>query len=235
MGHEHGSVDEVTRQLGGLLLSENSFSSIMELVMQQARLVVPGASEVGVMFVRGETITSEGQTSDAIKKLDELQLASNEGPCLVAAREGHVVECSDLEHDGRFPEYAAAAVRSGVRSTLSMPLKLEDRPLGSLNVHSRDPRSFTAESHAAGARLAEAAAIVLANADSFYEQSRLAEQLRTALETRDVIGMAKGIIMERETVDREQAFEMLVRLSQNQNMKLREVAEQLVESVETRG
>jgi GAF domain-containing protein len=234
MDHEGASSEEVAGRLGELLMGDAGIGAVMDFVAHQAILVVPGASEAGIMLVRGEKITSDAQTSDVIKKLDTLQLESDEGPCLVAAREGQVVECSDLGHEERFPTFAAAAVRSGLRSSLSMPLRLKDRSLGSLNVHSGNAGSFTEESHAITSQLAETAAIVFANAESLQEQARLAEQLRTALETRDAIGMAKGIIMERENVGREQAFEMLVRLSQNKNTKLREIAEQLVGSVEAK-
>jgi GAF domain-containing protein len=232
MDHDGSSTEEVAERLGELLLGDAGVGSVMDFVAHQATLVVPGATEAGVMLVRAGKITSEAQTSDVVKMLDNLQLESDEGPCVVAAREGQVVECPNLGDEQRFPTFAAAAVRSGLHSTLSMPLRLKDRALGSLNVHSGNSGAFTEGSQALVSRLADTAAIVLANAESLHEQAQLADQLRTALETRDAIGMAKGIIMERENVGREQAFEMLVRLSQNQNVKLREIAEQLVTSVE---
>ena len=234
MEHESGSIGNAPEDLGGSSLRDMTLNSVMDLVAQQAKVVVPGTSEAGIMLVRAGKITTEALTAEVVKEADDLQFEAGEGPCLHAAAHGDVVECPDLENDDRFPTYGPSVVRTGVRSSLSMPLVLEDRRLGALNMYSTGLSSFTEESRAIAAGLAETAAIVFANAESLHEKAQLADQLRTALETRDVIGMAKGVIMERETVDRKQAFEMLVRLSQTQNKKLREIAEQLVGSVENR-
>ena len=146
-----------------------------------------------------------------------------EGPCVEAALDELIVRTDDFRSDNRWPKYAPAVVEIGVLSGLSFKLYTADRTAGALNLFSFKPNAFDEEDETTGVVLAaHAAAAILA--------SRHGEQLQSALSTRDRIGQAKGIIMERFGVDDVRAFEMLRKLSQDSNTKLIEVAQRVIDT-----
>jgi GAF domain-containing protein len=119
-------------------------------------------------------------------------------------------------------------------SSLSVPLPIQEDLIGALNVYSRRPEAFDEDDIRAGQTFAAYAAVAVANADSFASTAEMAENLRHAMASRATIEQAKGILMARGGVTPEQAFEMLVRASQRENRKLRQVATDLVERVQQR-
>jgi hypothetical protein len=148
----------------------------------------------------------------------------NQGPCLDAAVDELVVRCPDLSQDERWPGFAAAAVEAGVHSMLSYQLYTHRGGAGALNLFGCTARRFNAEAEAIGAMLATHAAVALIAADKQL-------QFESALASRDLIGQAKGIVMERFKTDAVQAFHLLVKRSQDTNTPLRTVAAQIVESL----
>ena len=147
----------------------------------------------------------------------------NEGPCVEAALDELIVRTDDFRSEDRWPNYSAAVVEIGVLSGLSFKLYTSDRTAGALNLFSFKVHAFDAEDETTGVVLAaHAAAAILA--------SRQGEQLQSALSTRDRIGQAKGIIMERFGIDDVQAFEMLRRLSQDSNTRLIDVAQRVIDT-----
>src|SRR5690606_9439886 len=144
------------------------------------------------------------------------QMKYRQGPCLEAALDSLIVRTDDFRTEQRWPLYSAAAAELGVLSGLSFKLYTSARTAGALNLFALKPNAFDADAETIGAVFAaHAAAAIMA--------SRENEQLQSALSTRDRIGQAKGIIMERYDVDDVTAFEMLRRLSQDSNTKLVEV------------
>ena len=157
------------------------------------------------------------------QRLDELQMRYHEGPCVEAAVDELIVRSDDLRTERRWPMYSAAAAALGVRSALSFKLYTSSQTAGALNLFALEPGAFDAEAETIGAVLAaHAAAAIIA--------SRQSEQLESALSTRDRIGQAKGIIMERYNIDDVAAFDMLRRLSQDGNTKLTEIAERVIQT-----
>ena len=147
----------------------------------------------------------------------------NEGPCVQAALDEVIVRTDDFREEQRWPQYSPACVEIGVLSGLSFKLYTADRTAGALNLFGFQPKVWDAEAETIGTVLAaHAAAAVLA--------SRHGQQLESALSTRDRIGQAKGIIMERYKVDDVQAFEMMRRLSQDSNAKLVDIAQQVIDT-----
>lgn len=132
-----------------------------------------------------------------------------------------MVKCNDLREDSRWPRFAEAAVAAGIHSLKSFQLYTHNARMGALNLFGTEPDVFTSESEAVGAMLATHAAVAL-----IADDERL--QFKSALASRDIIGQAKGMIMERFDVDAVRAFELLTRLSQTSNTRFALVAEELV-------
>ena len=195
-------------------------------VTAAAKELIPGVDTAGVLMIgKGGKWDSFGGTSDLPHLLDELQMKYGEGPCVEAALDEVIVRTDDFRTEERWPQYSPEVVRLGVMSGLSFKLYTANRTAGALNLFAFKPNAFDGEAETIGIVLAaHAAAAILA--------SREGEELQSALSTRDRIGQAKGIIMERYGVDDIRAFEMLRRLSQDSNTKLVDVA---VRVIETRG
>ncbi|BBY45866.1 GAF and ANTAR domain-containing protein [Mycolicibacterium celeriflavum] len=195
---------------------------VLEDVTATAKELIPGADTVGVLLVaRGGKFESLAGTSDLPHELDELQMQFGEGPCVQVALNESIVRTDDFRSEERWPRYAAAAVERDILSGLSVKLYTAERTAGALNMFSTKPHAFDAEDETIGAILAaHAAAAILA--------SREGEQLKSAMSSRDRIGQAKGIIMERYGVDDVRAFEMLKQLSQDSNVKLADIAQRVI-------
>jgi len=197
---------------------------VLSDVTAAAMELIPGTDTAGVLLVgRGGRFESLAGTDDLPHKLDELQMAFSEGPCVEAALDEVIVRTEDFRSEQRWPKYSPAVVEIGVLSGLSIKLYTAERTAGALNLFAFKPHAFDAEDETTGVVLAaHAAAAILA--------SRQGEQLESALSTRDRIGQAKGIIMERFGVDDVQAFDMLRRLSQDGNTRLVDVAQRVIDT-----
>src|SRR6185437_837820 len=145
------------------------------------------------------------------------------GPCLDAAsaRGREIIRVEDLARERRWPRYAAAAVRLGVRSTIVCGLPLPGGGTAALNLHAYEPEAFDADA-------VERAAMFAAYCSLAYSQARLAENVVTALTSRQVIGEATGILMERHQITSAEALERLSRSAQRLNTQLWRVAEHVV-------
>jgi GAF domain-containing protein len=211
-------------ELARIVAAPRSVEEVLCDVTATALELIPGAETAGVLLLapRGKFESLAG-TSDLSHQLDELQVKYNEGPCVEAALDELIVRTDDFREERRWPRYTAALVESGVLSGLSFKLYTSDRTAGALNLFSSKPHVFDAEAETIGAVLAaHAAAAIMA--------SRQEQQLESALSTRDRIGQAKGIIMERYGVDDVRAFDMMRRLSQDSNTRLIEIAQRVIDT-----
>jgi GAF domain-containing protein len=201
-----------------------SVEDVLSDVTAAALELVPGTDTAGVLLIgKGGKWDSLGGTSDLPHVLDELQMKYNEGPCVEAALDDLIVRTEDFRTDERFPNWSPAVVELGVLSGVSFKLYTANRTAGALNLFAFKPNAFDGESETFGTVLAaHAAAAILA--------SREGEELQSALSTRDRIGQAKGIIMERYNVDDIQAFDMLRKLSQDSNIRLVDIAQRVIET-----
>jgi GAF domain-containing protein len=211
-------------ELARAAAAPRSVDEVLSDVTATASELIPGTDSAGVLLVgKGGKFESVAGTSDLPHRLDELQMLFNEGPCVQAALDELIVRTDDFRTEERWPKYSAAAVKIGVLSGLSFKLYTADRTAGALNLFAFKPNAFAAEDETTGVVLAaHAAAAILAG--------RQGEQLESALSTRDRIGQAKGIIMERFGVDDVQAFEMLRRLSQDSNTRLIDIAQRVIDT-----
>ena len=191
-------------------------------VTAAAKELIPGVDHAGVLLIgTGGTHQTLAPTSELMFQLDELQIATGEGPCLEAALDEIVIRVDDFGNEPRFPNYAPKVAELGLRSALSLKLYTADRTAGALNLFAYEPNLWNTEAETIGMVLA-------AHAASAILASRENEQLQSALSSRDRIGQAKGIIMERFKIDDVRAFAMLRQLSQETNTKLVDVAQRVI-------
>lgn len=185
---------------------------------------------VGISLVERDRISTPVATDDRLRELDEAQYELGEGPCRAAILDHETVLVDDLATDPRWPSWGRAMVEElGIRSSLSFRLFTRpDRTWGALNVYSTTPGAFTDEDVEQGRTIAAMAAVALA-------RSINDEQLVQAIASRTVIGQAVGMLMERYGLDEDRAFDVLRRLSSQQNVKLRDLAAQVVATRELPG
>ncbi|MBB3602018.1 hypothetical protein FHT40_001651 [Mycolicibacterium sp. BK556] len=193
-------------------------------VTAAATEMIPGTDTCGVLLIgKGGKFDSLFGTSELVYKLDRLQEECGEGPCVEAALDDLIVRTDDFITESRWPKYSQAVAGLGVRSGLSFKLYTSASTAGALNLFGMEPNAFDAQSEAIGSVLA-------AHAASAILASRHGEQLESALTTRDTIGQAKGVVMERFNVDAVRAFEMLRELSQTTNTRLIDIATRVIET-----
>jgi len=211
-------------ELARAIAAPRGTTEVLDEVTAAAIELIPGVDIAGVLLLGpNKTFESLATTAELVHQLDVLQMRFQEGPCVEAALSETIVRTDDFTAEARWPQYSAAAVEHGVRAALSFKLYTADRTAGALNLFSFRPTNWDAESETVGAVLAaHAAAAILA--------SRQSEQLQSALATRDRIGQAKGIIMERHGVDDVRAFAMLRQLSQEHNVRLVDVAQRVIDT-----
>ena len=135
----------------------------------------------------------------------------------------------DTTPDERWPEFTARAAEANVSSVLSIPLSVGDGVIGALNIYGRAPHAFDDYSNESAARFRATPRSCSSNAQAYASTQRLADNLEIALKTRETIGIAKGILMERDGITREEAFDVMRRASQEANTKLNEVAQRIVD------
>jgi GAF domain-containing protein len=224
--------DETGRQLfqalGDLaieLQAEPGTGNTVRSIVKAAVDIVPGTRWAGISMVHGQRVTAEAPTDPVVAKLDDLQTELGDGPCISALREHRTVHVSDMSTETRWPTFSRRATELGVSSLLSFQLFVISRNLGALNLYSPAANAFTWNSIEVGLVLAQHAAVAM-----FESVSE--GQFKTALASRDTIGQAKGMLMERFGIDDLAAFKLLTRLSQDMNTPLRDVAQQVIDHPE---
>jgi len=178
----------------------------------------------GVMLVHGgRQVESAATTDPLVVKADRLQMECQQGPCLESIWDHETFVIHDTETETRWAEWCRQVSGLGVRSVLSLRLFTHNNTMGALNLYAVEPGRFDDEDIAVATIFAGHASVALASA-------RNESSLRKAIDARHLIGQAQGILMERFNLNADQAFAILRRYSQDKNMKLRAVAEHMVES-----
>ena len=196
-------------------------STLVEIVRAAVDLI-PGCDEGSISVVLGRKAVSSQAPSGALAVVvDALQESTGQGPCLDAAYVHETIRVPDMATETRWPLFCARAMEAGAAGMLACQLYVDGDDLGALNLFSRSPNAFDEESEHAALMFAAHAAVA-------YATAQRREAAARTVATRQLIGRAEGILMERHRVTAAQAFSMLVRVSQHRNMKLREIAERLV-------
>lgn len=224
----HDAALELAR-LGGLVLTEPDLDTALIAVTRVAAQAVPSAHGASLTMRRNGIPAAPTASDEWATELDKLQFVEQEGPCLDCLREGSVMRARDLAEDERFPSYGPRAAKLGAHAAMSIPLAADGRTVGALNFYSKDVDAFDAESVAVGELLGAHASLAIQAATAYYSSRDLADQLRQAMQSRSVIEQAKGILMARHGSSADEAFQLLVDVSQRSNRKLRDVAQALVD------
>lgn len=182
----------------------------------------------GVSVADDGGITTRAASDERADRVDAIQYEHDDGPCLQAIDTGEPVIVDSFQDERRWQEFIEQARGEGIVASYSVPLTAQGNTVGSLNLYSSHG-PFDRDDREVADLLAAQAGIGLRNALTFAAAQAVVEQLREALGSRDVIGQAKGILMARHGVDADAAFDLLRVTSQHKNVKLRDVAADVVE------
>jgi len=197
----------------------------LEAIADTAVTMLSPARYAALTVLAGGELIPRASTGEPPLLLDRLQQRLGDGPCVHAAKHQSVFRIDDTRQDERWPQFCAEAARLNVRSMLCVPLWIDERGLGALSLYADQTAAFNESHERITILLATFAALALAEAQR-------ADQMHDALGNRDVIGQAKGILMERHGVTADAAFSVLSRVSQAENVKLAEIARRFVETRE---
>ncbi|WP_285741218.1 GAF and ANTAR domain-containing protein [Lentzea sp. NBRC 105346] len=203
--------------------AEPDLDTTLMAIVKAAVDYIPGAEHAGISLVERGKVRTVAPTCDIVETIDQLQYDMREGPCVDAIAEHQTYRSGDIGKETRWPVFGPAAAGHGIHSMLSYRLFVTDTTLGALNLYSSRFDAFEPRTEPDGRLFADHAAIALIGAQRHA-------QMTIAVEHRDTIATAKGILMERHDVDAARAFRMLVEASQKANMKLHQVAAWLAEN-----
>jgi transcriptional regulator with GAF, ATPase, and Fis domain len=208
-----------------LHVKDGQLQPTLDAIVASAVSTIPGARHAGLILVERHQLIPQSTTGSPPHLLDLLQQKLKSGPCLEAAERQAIVRIEDMSMDDRWPPFKTEALRLRVCSMLCAPLRIDERTLGSLSLYSDRSGAFDEQADPAVELFATLAALALTGAQR-------ADQLKSALRNREIIGQAKGVLMERLRITEDAAFVLLAQTSQNQNRKLVVVAQELVETGE---
>jgi hypothetical protein len=213
------------------LFLAGSVEDILARAVDLSVVTIEACEFAGAFLLEGDEITTRACTDPIVVEVDALQLHTGEGPCLDAIAHKLTFYADELGTDPRWPNFGPEAAAVGMRSLLALPMAT-DGTLGALNLYARYPQAFGVIDRARGLLLASMAGFACSTARSHEDEERRAENLHAALVTRELIGQAQGILIERERITADQAFHVLRQASQHLNVKLREVARDLIDTGE---
>ena len=201
--------------------------AVLREVVQAAMDLVPGAEAGSVTaLVGGNRVEHKAESGVLPARVDAVMSEVDEGPCLDALlHQGRIIRVDDMRREVRWPRFAPRAAELGALSVLAFPMFVKDDSLCALNLYAQEANAFTDESEHVGRLLAAHAAVA-------YAGAQREENLLAAIETRDLIGQAVGLLMERYSITSGRAFDTLIRFSRQTNRKLRDVATELIRDAE---
>jgi GAF domain-containing protein len=214
----------VLEQLGrALRVPEADLLATLDAIARTAVQTISPAGYAGVNLFEHGRFVPQSVVGEPPLTLDMLQKKTGVGPCIDSSREQVTIRIDDMTTETRWPQYVECALTLGVASMLCVPLYVDDQQLGSVSLYATGRAAFSLADEYVARLFAAQAALALAEAHR-------AGQLRQALSSRDVIGQAKGILMERHRITADEAFRMLSEHSQRANRKLADVAQTLAET-----
>ena len=220
----HDDITAALSKAARTIGKSRTMEETLDAIVHAAQRSMPNFDHVGVSTIdRRGRITTRAATSSLVRELDALQYQLEEGPCYDSLQEGGVVSAPHIRHDQRWPRYVPAAVGVGLRSQLAVKLYLEEyRTVGGLNLYS----TITEDIHEDAALAAD---LFATQAVTVLEKSRELDHLHEAMLTRERVGMAIGLVMGKYQMGSTAAFDFLARTSTNSNIKLRLIAERVIE------
>ena len=223
MSPEHHAIATALTEAAQAINSQRSLDDTLDAIVRAAQQTVPGFEHVGISITHSSgTIETRAGTGQLVWEVDDLQYKLAEGPCYDAIRHGGVTVMTDVAHEDRWPRYVEEVRRLGLHAQMGLQLYTDDGTLGGLNFYSRAP-GVDPDAIQLAELFAAHAAIALGRA-------RHEHQLNESVASRQAIGTAVGIIMERYRIGEERAFQFLVRASSTSNIKLRTIAQEIVDT-----
>lgn len=214
--------------LGQIALRRQPFGQTLDEVVVLTRRALPEIPEASVTLRDGARPHTAASTGSVALRLDQRQYDADHGPCLDAAGSGRTVQVAMGEPDGPYADFRRFARREGITHSLSVAIPAAGRAIGALNLYSSTGHPFTPDSARIAGTIASITGIALAESPPPENVSASASQLQEALASRALIHQAQGLLMVRLSCSRDQAFDTLLRLSQEQGVKVRDVAESLI-------
>lgn len=215
--------------LSRFFVGDSTMGDTLQRVVDLAAVAVPPATYTGITMLVDERVSTSVFSDPDVPEIDQAQYAAGTGPCLDAFRDGEIRRIASMEREERWPDFRRTALQHGIRSTLSLPLVVGEESLGALNLYSEGEDAFSEDDEANAESFAIQAAVVLANAQAYWDARSLNEHLTEAMRSRATIEQAKGVLMAQSNVGPDEAFDMLRRASQRENRKLRDVAQDIVD------
>jgi hypothetical protein len=221
----HNVLRRLAEMVRDIDTAQDDIDIVLHKITAAAVPMVPGADAAGITVVeRRNHVRTVGATAEYAAVLDTIQERHGEGPCLSAAWEQHTVQVKDLSADERWPRYQHDALtQTPCRASLSFRMFTSRTNMGALNLYAQKAGAFDEDSLESGLVLATHCAVL-------WNAAQRDDQYRSALASRDLIGQAKGMLMERFGIGAGQAFDLLTRLSQESNTKVVDVATRVVEA-----
>jgi GAF domain-containing protein len=220
---DDSAVADVFARLALELHEEPGVEETVEAVLQFALQAVKCTHAGVALSHRGGRLETVAVTHPVVEQSDQLQLECDEGPSLDVIAERDTILVTDTIGELRYPDWAPKVAALGLRSVLSVRLATTGSTLGVLQLFNTEPSAFETDDDAVAHILARHASVALANA-------RQEASLWQAIDARKLVGQAQGILMERFGIDSDQAFAVLRRYSQDNNIKLRDVAQRLIDT-----
>jgi GAF domain-containing protein len=231
----HEPLAQSLTALSRFFVGDGTLHETLSRVAQYAEQAVPAAVMTGItMLVDGRARTAVF-TDEAAPEIDSAQYETGIGPCLDSFRHRKIFRIDDTTKDDKWAPFSEAAAAHGIRSTLSIPLVANHEGLGAMNFYSLTPNGFSPDDEEVASQFGVQAAIVLANAQAYWDAHQLSQNLAAAMQSRAAIEQAKGILMGAQRCTADEAFQILVRASQRENRKLREIAEEIVSRAQQAG
>lgn len=211
--------------------ADNALSDLLDLIVNMAVATVPDVHAASVSLLTGPDgqVETASSTSAAVEKVDAVQYRAMSGPCMSALQTGEEVNVTVPVEP--WPEFSEVATGEGVRAVRSLPLRVLSRTVGALNLYSMTGRLWEGPVPGTARLLADQATFALGHAAALADAHHMNSNLREALVTRTVIGQAQGILMARQGITADEAFNVLRRASQRSNRKLRDIAADIVGEV----
>ncbi len=230
-------LNQALQTMSRLVVSDMPLGQMLGKVAELTRATVPSADVVGFSFFDREGRPSTPiYTDEKSPRIDDAQYEDKSGPCLDAARQKAVIRIDDTAAAGdTYPAFSKVSQEEGIRSTLSVPLVVNDRGIGAMNLYSKQEGAIAPEDETTALAIGSNAAATIANASAYWSAQATADNLNEAMKTRAVIEQAKGVLMgQQRGTTPDEAFELLVKASQRENLKLRDIAQRIVDAASSR-
>jgi GAF domain-containing protein len=228
-----GRVERPVNSLADLRLSDTDLDAIVHQIGKIGVGTLSGWHACAASLVEGDKVATFGATDERLNSVDQHQYDTMKGPC-VEALGGDIQYYDGTNERPRWRQFAEVAADAGIYSVVSFPMKLDGDTLGALNFYSTERGALREGQREEGQLFAAEAAVAVANSKAYSDKATQVQQLQDALTTRTMIGQATGLLMAQEGLTSEDAFQKLVQVSQNSNVKLREIAQRYVEVWERR-